>query len=72
MRDNAIINGVLPELMDELIGELTKFNCPHLRWRKENGRRIAVCSIYEDRPDFCRNYPAEPGDLIEGCGYRFL
>lgn len=31
----------------------------------------AYCRNYAGRPDFCRAYPVEPGDLIENCGYSF-
>lgn len=28
------------------------------------------CQVYEDRPTFCRDYPASPTSyLIKGCGY---
>ncbi len=35
-----------------------------------------TCGAYEQRPDFCRNYPSEQsllmgGKLAEGCGYQF-
>ncbi len=30
-----------------------------------------LCQIYEDRPSFCRDYPASPmAILIKGCGYE--
>lgn len=29
------------------------------------------CQIYEDRPDFCRDYPVSPMSiLVKGCGYE--
>ena len=44
--------------------------CPHLTFDKTTGK--ASCSIYEDRPPFCRGYPATPADLVEGCGFSFV
>lgn len=30
-----------------------------------------LCQIYEDRPAFCRDYPASPmAILVKGCGYE--
>ena len=45
-----------------------KVKCPYLEYR--NGK--AYCTIYPNRPQFCREYPATPEDLIPGCGYRFI
>jgi Fe-S-cluster containining protein len=41
--------------------------CGFLRYKNKR----AICQAYTRRPAFCRAYPAEPGDLIEGCGYYF-
>lgn len=39
----------------------------HCRYLDEARR----CRIYEDRPTFCRDYPASPMSLlIKGCGYE--
>jgi Fe-S-cluster containining protein len=39
----------------------------HCRFLDEQRR----CQIYEDRPQFCRTYPASPMSiLIKGCGYE--
>ena len=45
------------------------FQCTHLQ--ADN-----TCGAYEDRPDFCRQYPSEHGLLLggklaKGCGYSF-
>jgi len=32
----------------------------------------AYCKNYEGRPDFCRAFPVDPGDYIEGCGFTIL
>lgn len=45
------------------------FQCIHLQ--ADN-----TCGIYQDRPNFCRQYPSEHsllmgGKLAEGCGYQF-
>jgi Fe-S-cluster containining protein len=38
----------------------------HCRYLGEDRR----CQVYEDRPEFCRTYPASPMALtIKGCGY---
>jgi Fe-S-cluster containining protein len=39
------------------------------RWLTAEGD----CSIYEDRPQLCRDWPAEPDDLelVPACAYRF-
>jgi Fe-S-cluster containining protein len=41
--------------------------CGFLRYKNKK----AICQAYTRRPEFCRAYPAEPGDLIEGCGFYF-
>jgi len=39
----------------------------HCRFLGEDRR----CQIYEDRPTFCRKYPASPMSiLVKGCGYE--
>jgi Fe-S-cluster containining protein len=47
--------------MDE--ADVTFYHCQYL---DENRR----CQVYEDRPTFCRDYPASPmAILVKGCGY---
>jgi Fe-S-cluster containining protein len=47
--------------------------CSHLAYvRDEKGDLVAQCLIYEDRPWFCRAYPAVEEDLIEGCGFTLI
>lgn len=46
-----------------------QFQCIHLTAENQ-------CSIYEDRPTFCKSYPTEKGilmggELSTGCGYSF-
>lgn len=46
-----------------------RFRCRHLS--PENR-----CTVYNDRPSFCRKYPSEKGILLggqlaDGCGYSF-
>lgn len=60
------------QVIENLVGssgvsKLKTHRCKHLYYK----RRKAVCKIYEGRPDFCRLYPNEPGDLIPGCGFSF-
>jgi len=45
--------------------------CPHLK-RNEDG--TTTCLIYEKRPKWCRDFPAEPADIaaLPECGYRFI
>jgi len=44
--------------------------CPSLIAGKDNTYR---CSIYDERPLFCKEYPAEPADIIsDDCGFRFV
>lgn len=31
-----------------------------------------ICSIYEERPDQCRNYPVATSFIPESCGFVFL
>lgn len=45
-----------------------KLICPFLFIGKDN---IAICRQYNDRPQFCRDYPAEPADIIKECGFYF-
>jgi len=56
------------ELLDVSVERVMKVRCPHLKF--EDG--IAVCTIYPNRPDFCRKYPNHPKDIIDGCGYYFV
>ena len=47
--------------------------CPQLAFRRnKEGKLEAHCLIYEDRPQFCRDYPGVPEDLIEGCGFEII
>ncbi|MBY0404791.1 MAG: YkgJ family cysteine cluster protein [Cyanobacteria bacterium] len=46
-----------------------QFQCMHLSPTNQ-------CTIYQNRPDFCRKYPSEKtillgGALAKGCGYKF-
>lgn len=42
--------------------------CRHLGYEGT----LATCTIYENRPWYCRTYPAEEGELIiKDCGYSF-
>lgn len=34
-------------------------------------KREIVCSIYEDRPKSCRDYPKEGNYIFDQCGYFF-
>jgi len=43
-------------------------NCEKLRFEGD----LAVCSIYEDRPQRCVVFPEAPPILTESCGYYFL
>jgi len=36
--------------------------------KEQDGR--TKCSIYDQRPEICRNYPLETSELHEGCGYK--
>lgn len=43
--------------------------CRYLGFDKDGK---AFCKIYDRRPWFCREFPAEPADLIDqDCGYYF-
>ncbi|RLC76533.1 MAG: hypothetical protein DRJ03_28485 [Chloroflexi bacterium] len=72
IKENAVIAGLAPSEVAPLLNELRRYDCPHLRWEKRNGKRIAVCAIYERRPQCCRDHPATPADLLPGCGFRFV
>jgi Fe-S-cluster containining protein len=51
------------------LGENESGDCAKLEWK--NGQ--ATCSIYDDRPDVCRNFPNHPLSiaLIKECSYHF-
>jgi Fe-S-cluster containining protein len=42
--------------------------CAFLRM---HGQR-SHCINYKCRPEYCRAYPGEKGELIEGCGYKIF
>ena len=50
-------------------GENANGECAHLVW--VNGR--AECSIYEDRPQICRDFPNHPlsVSVIPECSFKF-
>lgn len=48
--------------------KLDEIVCPFLRWEKDQ----AVCNVYKNRPYFCRIYPENPLDRVEGCGFYFV
>ena len=60
---------------DENVREFVRIigtDCEHLMQDSENR---AVCGIYPDRPQVCRDFPAGPDDLdlIDGvCGFHFV
>jgi len=70
LKENLIIMGLSPEIIDWIASQ--DFKCPYLTYKYENGRKIAVCTIYENRPKECREYPKEPADLLPGCGFSFV
>jgi len=72
IRENAVIMGINPTEIDPYLRILKQYDCPHLRWEERNGKRIAVCAIYEKRPQCCRDYPSTPADLLPGCGFSFV
>ena len=39
--------------------------CPYYMVRERR------CSIYEDRPQGCRNHPRTPAEVLVGCGFYF-
>lgn len=49
--------------------DIDKMNCPDCTVDKSG---FATCLKYKDRPEFCKLYPAEPSDLIPGCGFSFI
>lgn len=59
---------VLKEASRIFEADLKKMNCPHKIMR----HGIAVCTIYNKRPDFCKRHPEIKGDLIEGCDFKFV
>lgn len=42
--------------------------CEHLSYDDEG---LALCAIYENRMDRCKNFPAAPPVMITECSYRF-
>jgi len=44
------------------------YACPFLTYKDG----VAVCTIYENRPKWCREYPSNPDELLDGCGYKFI
>lgn len=58
----------LKPLFDQL-GKNDRGECLNLDW--VNG--VAVCSIYENRPEICRTFPNHPlsVELIPECTYQF-
>lgn len=60
------------EILVKMLGaegfeQLKKGKCKSLHFK----RRKAVCKIYKDRPWFCQAFPAQPNDLVDGCGFSF-
>lgn len=41
--------------------------CRHLEF---DGKKYS-CSDYENRPDLCKDFPWEPGQIADLCGFRF-
>lgn len=58
----------IPKMLKKILKKVTN-NCPSLRGKI--GTKT-WCVQYADRPSFCKDYPAEPLDLIKGCGYEFV
>lgn len=73
-RDNALVEwACVRELeMESGADGLTSIYaiqpCPRLA-EGEDG--MAMCTIYDYRPQLCREYPGDAGMITAGCGFRF-
>jgi Fe-S-cluster containining protein len=46
--------------------------CKHLiPYKLKSGNILYICAIYPNRPEVCKEFPKEPGDLLPGCGFYF-
>lgn len=47
--------------------------CPHLKIIKRSAgkKRRCLCTVYDDRPTFCKDFPELPSEVVEGCGFYF-
>jgi hypothetical protein len=46
--------------------------CGHLRHETLDGRPLAVCAVYLDRPFSCAVWPLpDSTDVPSGCGFRY-
>ena len=66
--------GMNENMASLIVKDLGNFNCKHLFFTEENGKRIAICAKQlTGKPDFCEAFPAEPGDIVsEHCGFEFV
>lgn len=58
-------------LSREVYAKARYANCQHLEILKDGTTR---CGQYEKRPNFCKNFPANPADIkgMSRCGFRFV
>lgn len=70
--DSLMKNDDLPQEVKLAItfldSKIDDMNCPHCVYKGG----VAFCSQYPDRPHFCKSYPEVEGDLIKGCGFKFI
>ena len=66
--DKLMICLIRPNIIISL-NKFKNLKCPHLRF--DTNPHQAFCANYEKRPQWCKDYPANKGDLIEGCGFHF-
>ena len=69
---NKMLNSDDEELK-KLIKMVMAWKCPDLVKTIKRNKALYSCAVHETlKPDFCREYPEIPGDLIPGCGYYFV
>jgi hypothetical protein len=61
----------------EIRGDMAVFEhpCPHLvmKFDGRGGKGKPACDLHgDDKPEVCKRFPEEPGQVLEGCGFGFL
>ena len=58
-------------LHQDFTEDIKSFRCPFL---KDLPDGMTKCEIWEERPDFCRKFPANPEHLklVSRCSYKFV
>ena len=66
-KDFSLIDKIIIRIKIILAGKKfdIKDKCKYLYFKKGK----AICKQYNSRPEFCKRFPDNPTDIVDGCGF---